>query len=158
VFESFNGLPLHPLLVHAVVVLVPLLVIGALAYVLFPRLRGRLAWVVVLLALAAPVAALAAELSGTAFRARLIKRNLTSPSILTKISQHESYGQKLVYVTIALGVLTLLVAYLTTRRGVRVPAWGSIVLNVAVVAVALACAFYVFQTGDTGAKTVWTGY
>jgi uncharacterized membrane protein len=158
VFESFNGLPLHPLLVHAVVVLVPLLVIGALAYVLFPRLRHRLAWVVALLALAAPVAALAAKLSGDAFRARLIKRNLTSASILTKINQHGSYGQKLVYVTIALGVLTLLVTFLTTRKAVRVPAWGSVVLNVAVVAVAVACAFYVFQTGDTGAKAVWTGY
>jgi uncharacterized membrane protein len=158
VFESFNGLPLHPLLVHAVVVLVPLLVAGALAYVLFPRLRRHLAWVVALLALAAPVAALAAKLSGDAFRARLIKRNLISPSILTKINQHESYGQKLLYVTIALGVLTLLVTFLTTRKAVRVPTWGSVVLNVAVVAVAVTCAFYVFQTGDTGAKAVWTGY
>jgi uncharacterized membrane protein len=158
VFESFNGLPLHPLLVHAVVVLVPLLVIGALAYVLFPRLRRRLAWVVALLALAAPLAAVAADLSGDAFRSRLIKRKLVSADILTKINQHESYGQKLVFATIALGVLTLLVAYLTTRRSARVPAWGSTVLNVAMVAVALVCAFYVFQTGDTGAKAVWTGY
>jgi uncharacterized membrane protein len=158
VFETFNGLPLHPLLVHFVVVLVPLLVGGVLAYVLFPRLRPRLAWVVALLALAAPLSALAAKLSGDAFKARLIKRNLTSPSILTKISQHQSYGLKLLYFTIALGVLTLLVAYLTSRRSVRVPAWSSVVLNVAVVAVALVCAFYVYQTGDTGAKAVWTGY
>jgi hypothetical protein len=144
--------------VHAVVVLVPLLVIGVLAYVLVPRLRQRLGWVVALLAIAAPLAALLAKLSGDAFRARLIKRNLTSAEILVKISQHQSYGQVLLYVTAALGVLTLLVVYLATWRAADVPVWGSVTLNVAVVALALVCAFYAFRTGDTGAKIVWQGY
>jgi hypothetical protein len=38
------GLPAHPLLVHAVVVLVPLVAIGAIAAVLWPSLRTRIGW------------------------------------------------------------------------------------------------------------------
>jgi hypothetical protein len=38
------GLPAHPLLVHAVVVLVPLVAIGAVAAVLWPSLRARIGW------------------------------------------------------------------------------------------------------------------
>jgi uncharacterized membrane protein len=38
-----GGLPLHPLVVHATVVLVPLAVLGALAIVAFPRLDGATA-------------------------------------------------------------------------------------------------------------------
>jgi hypothetical protein len=39
------GLPAHPLLVHAVVVLVPLCSLGVAVGALWPAARGRLAWV-----------------------------------------------------------------------------------------------------------------
>ncbi|GJF03026.1 hypothetical protein [Pseudonocardia sp. D17] len=38
------GLPVHPLVVHAVVVLVPAAVIGAVLVALWPRIRARRGW------------------------------------------------------------------------------------------------------------------
>ncbi|HEX2356851.1 MAG TPA: hypothetical protein VHI50_10380, partial [Micromonosporaceae bacterium] len=63
-FEEILGVPAHPLLVHAAVVFVPLLIAAALAYALVPALRGRVGWAVALLAVAAPLAAWFATLSG----------------------------------------------------------------------------------------------
>src|SRR5262245_3850886 len=88
-FEPFNGVPLHHVLVHAVVVLVPLLVLDAIAYALIPRLRSRLGWVVVSLAIVAPLTAFFAKESGDAFKQRLIKKNLTSDTILAQLNTHE---------------------------------------------------------------------
>ena len=42
---EINGLPLHPLVVHAAVVFGPLAALAALAYVGLPRWRDRLRWV-----------------------------------------------------------------------------------------------------------------
>jgi hypothetical protein len=39
------GLPAHPLIVHAVVVLVPLCSLGVAVSILWPAARWRLAWV-----------------------------------------------------------------------------------------------------------------
>ncbi len=44
--DTIFGLPAHPLLVHAVVVLVPLTALGAIACVLLPRVRAQIGWYV----------------------------------------------------------------------------------------------------------------
>ncbi len=41
---EFNGLPLHPLIVHVVVVFAPLAGIGGILYAAVPRWRWRLRW------------------------------------------------------------------------------------------------------------------
>ena len=46
-----GGLPLHPLIVHATVVFVPLSVLGALVVVLFPAARRRYGSLVVITAI-----------------------------------------------------------------------------------------------------------
>ena len=48
---EINGLPLHPLVVHAAVVFGPLAALAALAYVVLPAWRDRLRWPMVVLAL-----------------------------------------------------------------------------------------------------------
>ena len=73
-FDKFMGLPMHPLLVHAVAVFVPLLVLAALAYAFIPPLRARVGWVAVLLAVAAPVSAFVTMKSGEALERRLIAK------------------------------------------------------------------------------------
>jgi hypothetical protein len=172
VFETVLGIPAHPLLLHAAVVFVPLLVAAALAFALVPPVRSRIAWAVVLLALAGPLSALFTKLSGDAFRRRLIRRHLVSPQVLTKISTHQSYGNMTLYLTVGLGLLTLLlVGYVLAgaRRaggsggaGVATAGPGAtallIVLVVGTVALALASGYYVFRTGDTGAHIVWKGF
>ena len=50
---EINGLPLHPLVVHAAVIFGPLAALAALVYAVVPRWRDRLRWPMVALALVA---------------------------------------------------------------------------------------------------------
>lgn len=52
----FNGLPMHPLLVHLAVVLVPLSSLLLVLHVSWPAARRRLGWVTPAVALAALIA------------------------------------------------------------------------------------------------------
>jgi uncharacterized membrane protein len=158
VFEEIDGLPIHPLVVHAAVVLIPLLILGAVVYAVVPRVRAQLGWAVVLLAVVAPLAALFAKLSGEAFRQRLIDDNIlnsNSQELLDRVNDHGSLGTITLWFTIALGVASLLLVFVTSWRGRGFPKWGAIVLGVIVVALAVGSGYYVFWTGDYGARAVW---
>ncbi|MEK8104897.1 hypothetical protein NKG94_06190 [Micromonospora sp. M12] len=74
-FEEFMGLPAHPLVLHLAVVFVPLLALLTVGYALVPPIRPHTRWVLALLALGAPVAALLARLSGDAFLERMRAAN-----------------------------------------------------------------------------------
>jgi uncharacterized membrane protein YbaN (DUF454 family) len=163
VFESVLGLPAHPLMVHAAVVLVPLLALGAIAYAVVPRLRTRIRWAVVLLAFVAPGAAFFAKESGDAFRARLIAKNMTSPQIIAQLDQHESYGEKAMLLAVGLGLVTLALAFLlpgspNVDHGFVRSAIVQVIFAVVTVGLALVTMFYVYRTGDSGARMVWDGF
>jgi hypothetical protein len=162
VFEKLLGVPAHPLFVHAAVVFVPLLVAAALAYALVPRLRGRVGWIAVLLGVAAPFAAWFATLSGNRLRAILIAKNYPA-EILDQVSKHQQFGDRTLWFALALAVVSV-VQVLLTRGGARrysVPspgAWADWSLALLVVVLSIGTGYYVFKTGDTGAKAVWTGF
>jgi hypothetical protein len=162
VFEEILGIPAHPLLVHAAVVFVPLAVAAAIAYALVPYVRRYTAWIVVALAVVAPLAATAAKLSGDAFRARLIRHGAHDPTFLGKIDAHSAFGRSTLYWSLGLGVLMLLLVFLPTlRAGAAASAATSmaakVVLIVVTVAVAGITGYYVFRAGDAGAHIVWSG-
>ncbi len=150
-FDQFNGLPLHPLVVHAAVVFVPLLVVTAILYGLVPQLRSRIGWVAVLLAVAAPAAALVAMLSGQAFKE---SRFAGQPAeALQPIVTHEGYGELNFWFSLGLGVATGLLVAVTRRRSV--PKVAEIGLIVVVFVVAVVTGYFVFRTGDSGAQAVY---
>jgi uncharacterized membrane protein len=153
--ETFFGLPLHPLLIHTAVVFVPLLILAALAYALMPRLRARVGWLLVGLAVLAPLCALLSKLSGDAFRARIARRHLASPQGLALIDGHRHLGTILVYVVAGLGLVSLLLALLPAARRNK---GLSLTLVVLAVGLSVASGYYVFRTGDTGAHIAWSGY
>ena len=62
--DSLFGLPAHPLLVHAAVVLVPLSAIGVCVIAFWPAARRRIGWIVVGLAFVGMVSAFLAKESG----------------------------------------------------------------------------------------------
>jgi uncharacterized membrane protein len=161
VFEEFMGIPAHPLLVHAAIVLVPLLILVGLGYALVPALRTHLWWAALLLAVAAPGAALLAKLAGDAFRARLVRNDMASPEGLVAIDEHRTFGTNLVYAAAALGVLVIVLVLLSRSRNPGTPAKSftpvTIALTVAVLAASGAAGWYVFQAGDSGARMVWGG-
>jgi len=147
------GLPLHPLAIHAAVVSVPLLALAGIAYALVPRLRARIGWVTVLLALATPLTVLVSKLSGDAFRARIAHKNLATPEIFAKIDHHRSLGTQTLYWTIALAVVVLALVLLRNQ-----PRVVSLVLIVLTVGLGLVSVWWVYRTRDAGVKIDWTGY
>jgi hypothetical protein len=156
VLEEFMGVPIHPLLVHAPVVLVPLLAIMAIAYAVAPFARPHTRWVLGLLALATPFAALLAKLSGDAFFGRLQNRNEITPDFFPKLEAHRHFGTMTVYATAVLGLLTLALVYFVAPRGAASRGL-SVLLAVLTVVAAGVSLYYVIRTGDSGAKAVWTG-
>ena len=76
-FDQINGLPVHALVIHAAVVFVPLLALGAVVYGLIPRWRPRIGWAVLLLAILAPATAFVAKESGEELRYRLLQQGLS---------------------------------------------------------------------------------
>ncbi len=146
-FEEIAGLPLHPLVVHAAVVFVPLLALVALAYALVPGWRSRTAWAAGTLSVLAPLSTVVAVLSGDAFRQR---RGLPLDAAL---ADHRLYGQVAMWVTIGLGVVTLLLVLLT-RLG-QASAWLRGALGAVVTLAALAALVAVVLVGDSGARHVW---
>lgn len=166
VLEEFMGLPAHPILIHAAVVFVPLLAALAIIYAFVPFARPHTRWVLGLLALAAPVAALLAKLSGDAFFRRLQSRGVGPDSELyPKIQDHQELGTLTLYATIMLSILTLTSVYFVTPRGVAARAAGRVgssravqlVLGVLSLVAAGVSLYYVIRTGDSGAKNVWSG-
>ncbi|MBE1486867.1 DUF2231 domain-containing protein [Plantactinospora soyae] len=157
-FREFMGLPLHPMLIHAVVVFVPLLALVSVAYVALPRFRSRLDWAAVALAVGAPVSAFFAKMSGEELKEVLIGRNYP-PEGIAKIEEHQGYGELTLWWSLGLGVATILLVVLTSRRAQArsLPGWVKLVLSGIVVVLAGISVYYVYLTGDTGAKTVWEG-
>ncbi len=149
-FASIDGLPLHPLVVHAVVVLVPLSALGAVL------VAARRSWapaygpLVAVGAVAAALAALVAQQAGEALEVQL---GYEQPSEL--LLEHGRHGLYVVNLGVAFAVASVASLVLTSRLGAstrwpRVTAWVAAALGVA-------ATVFAFLAGETGAEQVW-GY
>lgn len=145
---EINGLPLHPLVVHAAVVFGPLAALTALAYVVLPAWRDRLRWPMVVLALMGTGAITAAYFTGMNFF------NSRPPELqqLEILQTHRTRAIRLFWVTLGFGVLAVLAAWLHTRTGVV-----RVVLNVLLGLAALAVLALAVLAGDSGSRAVWEG-
>jgi uncharacterized membrane protein len=154
VFDQISGLPVHVLVVHAAVVFIPLLVLAAVVYALVPPLRARVGWVVFLLAIVAPLCAYVARESGLKFFPRKFGGQPPSP-VLDLVNRHQHYGEQTFRFTVGLGLATLVLLVVARARGggpLRLVVQGVVI--VAVIGLAAASGYYVFKTGDTGARAV----
>ncbi|MFG3709759.1 DUF2231 domain-containing protein [Micromonospora sp. NPDC047730] len=155
-FKEILGLPAHVLVVHAVVVLVPLLALLSAAYVALPRFRPRLDWAVAILAVAAPVTAFVAVESGEELNDAFLARGMQGP-IVDQILEHSRYGDLLFWYALPLAVASLLLLVVTSGhpRVPRLPSWITPVLSVVVVALGVVSLVYAYLTGHSGAEAVW---
>ncbi|MEH0932733.1 DUF2231 domain-containing protein [Micromonospora sp. CPCC 205558] len=162
-FEEFMGIPAHPLLLHAAVVFVPLLALLTVGYALVAPIRPHTRWVLGLLAVGAPVAALLTKLSGDAFLERMQAANRVTPEFLPTLEAHQEFGDITLYVTIGLAVVALALVWFVPPRAAESSAEGrpgrplTLALQVLSVVAAGVAVYYVFRTGDSGAKAVWEG-
>lgn len=153
------GLPLHPLVVHAAVVFVPLTMIGAVVISFWRRGRTRYGSLTLILSLVAAAVVVTAKLSGDALRASL-------PAVPPVVNSHEAYGSALVWpaVAVIIGIALLLVADWMVGRSAGAPdprevtkraAWfriAGIAINLVSAATGLTL---VVLAGHSGATAVW---
>ena len=156
-FDQISGLPVHILVIHAAVVFVPLLALGAIVYAVLPRLRARIGWAVISLAIIAPIVTFVSKQSGEKLYNRLIENGMSGKG-KEMLDAHQGYGTRTFWFTLALGVVTLVMAILTLRRSGSLPRVVDLVLTVIAVALAAISGYYVFKTGDSGAHAVWGTY
>lgn len=148
-FDLVDGLPLHPLVVHAVVVLLPLTVMGTLAIAARPPWRGRYGPLVVVAAAVSTALVPVATSSGEA-----LERRVGDPG------RHAHLGDQLIWFAVPLLVTSAAVVLLDRRRSARSPRTGGTVTRAVValsVVAALACAVQVYRVGESGARAAWAG-
>ena len=156
-FDQVNGLPVHALVLHAAVIFVPLLALGSIVYALVPRWRPKTGWAVAILAVVAPISALVSKLSGTELYNRLLAQGLKGRG-KEILDQHMDYGTLTAWLSIALGVLTLILVVLTWRKPGALPRVAELAIAAVIVVLAVLNLYYVFETGDSGATAVWGTY
>jgi hypothetical protein len=144
-FGMLAGLPLHPLLVHSAVVLVPLVAIGALVMSYLPSFSRRHGKLILILAVVAQVSVFLAKMSGEAF-AEILDKN---------VEKHAELGESAPLVTIPMVALI----YLRWRMDRAGSSTGSVLVrrltSVALVIASLANLVVIFLVGHSGASSVW---
>lgn len=113
---TVGGVPAHPLLVHAVVVLLPLAALGAVLVAVRPSWIRTYGLIVALLAPAGAVSAWLAAFAGNQLAAAIV-----TPSFQPVIDQHASFGALTMYIGSAFAVLAI-VTWVLDRRSAAVPA------------------------------------
>lgn len=141
---EFNGVPLHPLVIHVAVVFVPLAVLAALGHALVPRWRTRLRWPLLVAGLIAAASTQLAAMTGDQLKH---DRHLGGPLV----EQHEMWAGRLQFGAWVLAALAVLAVIPALRR----PGVAQTVLMVLLPVVAVVDAYLVYQTGDAGARAVW---
>lgn len=143
VFDVVAGLPVHPLVIHSVVVLVPLAAVGLVIAVLNAAFRTRFAVaLIVLLGITVPLAFVAKE-SGEALAERI---GITE--------RHEELGEN---VPLWVGVFFVIavVWWLVIRRSASVLVRR--ILGGVMVFTAVQVMVVIFLVGHSGAEATWGG-
>lgn len=142
-FDLINGLPLHPLVVHAVVVLLPLAALGTIAIAVRPDWRHKYGVLVAAVAALATVLIPVATSSGEA-----LEHRVGDPG------EHAAMGDTLIWFALPLLVLLVAMVALDRRRTPSPVSTMRVVSALALVA-ALATTVQVVRIGDSGARAAW---
>jgi hypothetical protein len=106
--KTVNGVPSHPLIVHAVVVLIPLAVIGTIGIAVWPAMRRYFALTVLAVGVVGGLAVPVAVLSGENFRDRLGAQQL--------VRTHQAFAHKLLWWTLAFVIILIVMVVLDLAR------------------------------------------
>lgn len=145
--DSFFGLPAHPLIVHATVVIVPAAAISVLVATVWRRFRLWAGWLPAALSLAALVLAPLSTSSGEELE------HATGSSSL--VEEHAELGELLLWWVLPLAVLAVAAWWLHRRPDTKVPAWGHWLVRGGSVVVAVGTLVVVALIGHSGAKAAW---
>jgi hypothetical protein len=159
VFNKLGNLPLHPLVVHAVVVGIPLAALLAFLFA-FPKTRSWARWPLAITVVGATGATYVAKQSGLALQAALgIKPGNPVGDLILR---HSLLANQLFWIMIVFSVIGLLNVFLVSRGpargadgGSKQPAIVRVVLPILLVVAAVVALVWVVRVGDLGAHAVW---
>lgn len=156
---EFNGLPLHVLLVHFVVIVVPLAALCTVLAAAWPAARRRLGIVTPIIALGALISVPVTTSAGTWLEERVGHTDL--------IAAHEALGNTLLPWAIATFIVALVQwawfrFFSPANARARVTKGAArtlitIVLAAAVAVSAIGSVVTVVRIGESGSKAVWSG-
>ncbi len=145
-FDLIAGLPVHILIVHTAVVLIPLSAIGAILIVARPKALRLFGAATVIGATVGVVASVIAELSGNQLAERV-----------GWPEEHANYGELFPFA--ALAFLLLLIVFWVLARGVplnRNRPLGLKVFGAVLIVAAIGISFFTVLTGYSGSKATWS--
>lgn len=148
--STFQGLPIHVLLVHCIVVLAPMTAVLAVLCALWPAARRRLIWLVAVLSGAVGVLTPITTGAGEWLEKRV------EPSQLVR--SHASLGDSMIYFSVGLLIAAalLLAVDVGERKGHPLPRLVIVAISVLVVVVSVAAVVQVYRIGESGARSVWS--
>jgi hypothetical protein len=147
---TITGIPAHALLVHAIVVLAPLVALLGILCALWPAARRRLVWLV--LALAA-VNLVLTPLTTSAGDWLYNQLGNDSPILRT----HADRGAWMIYFSIGLLIVAIALAVLHRLEGRsdKRRTIATVVVAIVALAVGISSIVGVVRIGDAGAEAVW---
>jgi ABC-type branched-subunit amino acid transport system permease subunit len=150
VMTTIAGIPAHALWVHLIVVLMPATALLEIVCALWPAVRRRLVWLVVVMA-----ALLMVTTPITIDAGEWLYGQKKHPTAVLQI--HVDRGEQLTYYAAALLVVAVALAVLHWRqsRSGELPAVATIAIAVLAVVVGVASTVAVVRIGDPGARSVW---
>jgi hypothetical protein len=141
--DNVAGLPLHPLVVHAAVVLVPLAAVGLILMAASPTRSKRYSPLILVVAGLGALSAFGAMLTGDQIANEIGLRN----------AQHYDYGDILPWVALVQFLIGIGLALLDRKRTDRSVA--GVVLAIVCVVVAVGAIVGTVLAGHSGAELVW---
>jgi uncharacterized membrane protein YdcZ (DUF606 family) len=152
VFDTIAGLPLHPLVVHATEVIVPVTAIVVTVAALWPRFRRRAGYLPLALALASLVLVPLSTQSGEALQERVGESSL--------IETHSNLAEGLLPWVLGLVVVAAVLLWWNRneRKAAtpRAPRWVALGLAVAAVLATTGTTVQAIRVGHSGATAVWS--
>lgn len=144
-FGSVAGLPLHPLVIHASIVLIPLVAIGALIMSYLPSFSRRYGKLILVIALFAQLSLFLAKVTGEAFEEILDK----------DMGNHAELGEIAPFITLPMVALIYL-RWRLDRSGATVGSvWVRRLTSLALIVASLASIAVIVLVGHSGAESVW---
>jgi hypothetical protein len=147
--DTIFGLPVHALVVHATVVVVPLAALSVLLAGVWPRFRRWAGWGPAALAVLALVLTPISTSSGESLEHRVGHSAL--------VEDHAHLADMLIWWTVPLAVIAAAAWFLHRRGGFRSRRSLSVVMGVLAVVVGLGTLVQVVLIGHSGAKAAWSG-
>jgi hypothetical protein len=158
VFDSIGDLPLHPLVIHAAVLGVPVTLLLALLFTV-PRTRSWARWPLAIAGVGSLGAVFVARESGEALMTMLLTSERLGDEAALLVFRHSELATSLLYLTAALAVLAVGNAVVVGRLGGTAERRGSrgrdAILLALLLAVAALASLWVYRVGDLGATAVW---